>query len=93
MSDQDYTDKPTRVRVLRNDEVFTIWQLDGVDDSGNYTEWVGTYDTFFEALAGIPYLLAAHPTIQQAIEADQTLRTIAQDDLEQLLVELRKKND
>jgi hypothetical protein len=62
----DYIDRPTKVRIFTEpttapDGTETIqWSIDGIDGEGGYTEAVATYDTWHEAMAGLPLFYGMH---------------------------------
>lgn len=52
----DYTDAPTRYRIIREDygDDERQWMLDGIDDERNYTEAVWFCETWEDAMAAVP---------------------------------------
>lgn len=51
----NYTDAPTRYRIIREDHGNDQqWVLDGIDDERNYTETVWFYTTWEDAMVAVP---------------------------------------
>ena len=52
-----YTDKPTKARIFKS-EILTDapepWELDGIDEAGNYSEETWSFKTWADALAAVP---------------------------------------
>lgn len=59
---EDYTDAPTRYRILKEDHGDDWpWVLDGVDDARNYTEDVRRFATWQDAVDALPEFAEQNP--------------------------------